>query len=236
MKKILLLSACALTLLIGGCKKDTIDFTGYTRADGTTPDPGTGTGAGTVVTVNPAYNYQPVSKDSYWKRASSGVGQDPDTTTEVMLGTTLTDQGRLYYIASSKIASESETTTTNFYNSGDTYSAREVDADGDFTEIVYLKANLAVGQEWDAAEFKPSPDAQATGKIVEKGITRTVKGKIFKDVIHTKIIIKLSNGSGGFDTFADTDYYIAKGVGVIEGRAVVLGITVTTQLYEFSIK
>ena len=234
MKKILLLSACALTLLISACQKDTIDFTGYTRADGTTPDPGTV--SGTAVTVNPAYNYQPVSKDSYWKRASSGVGQPSDTTTEVMLGTTLTDQGRVYNIASSKLASEARATTTNFYNSGDTYSARDVDADGDFIETVYLKANMAVGQEWDAAELKPSADVQATGKILEKGITRTVKGKIFKDVIHTKIIIKFANGNGGFDTLADTDYYIAKGVGVIEARAVALGVTVTTQLYDFSIK
>jgi hypothetical protein len=59
---------------------------------------------------------------------------------------------------------------------------------GASVEYLYLKDNLAVGKSWDQpfpVTFSGIPlNAVLTNTITEKGITKTVKGIAYKDVIH----------------------------------------------------
>jgi hypothetical protein len=55
------------------------------------------------------------------------------------------------------------------------------------------------------------------GTVVEKGVTKTIGGKIFTDVINTTVELQYDIGlGGGFETFTTYHFYVAKGVGLIE--------------------
>jgi len=224
-KKIYLLCAGILFVMLSACKKDAPDFTGYDLSNlpgATTGDPIEG-------------NYQPVTKDSYWKYASADLGSDPDTTTTIMLGTTATYDGKSFKVASNKFASETETGTINFYHSGYTYSVREI-SETDTSEILYLKADAAVGATWNADLYNPATDSKGIGKIIEKGITKVVKGKTFNNVVHTRVELQVKESTGLFTTASTVDFYIAKDVGIIEEDVAIFGITGKTELFDYSIK
>ncbi|MBD1394114.1 hypothetical protein [Mucilaginibacter glaciei] len=229
MKQKLLFPFVMVALFFTACKKDAVN---YTEFAGTAI-----TATVTTVAVNSAYNYQPVKQGSYWKYAFSGA--TVDTTIATMLNTTAVFSARSYFVGVSKASSEPKAGSVYFYNTGETYSERDIDADNDTTEVIYLKADVAVGTTWNAAEYfvsKKDIGSKVTGKMVEKGITRTVFNKKFNNVIHTSILVQAANGSGGFTDVGNYDYYIAKGVGIIEESATVFGIKVTGKLYDFSIK
>jgi hypothetical protein len=221
-RKVLPLLVIAFCMLIGACKKDVPDFTGF---EDTTED------------VNG--NYQPTTKGSYWMYASSGEGQDADTLVTTMLGTTVKFGDKTYKAATSKIASEITTAASYFYHSGGTYIERDIE-DGETTEILYLKSGAAIGDTWEAIPLlDPSQvdgSARALGKMVEKNISKTIFGKPFNNVIHTQIDLQVKNDNGDFETFTLLDYYIAKDIGVIESDATILGVTVKSELYNYSIK
>lgn len=81
-----------------------------------------------------------------------------------------------------------------------------------------IKENEAVSAAW--ADITPTPGfpdilGEQRFSVVEKGITHVAGGTTFNDVIH----IQLSTGNsilGIFTESAITDYYYAKGVGLVE--------------------
>lgn len=217
MKKTYLLYAILL-ILFSACKKDLPDFSEYEEIP--------------VTTIG---NYQPTTKGSYWKYASSGDGQDPDTTITTMLGTSVGFDGKLYKAASNEITSEDEIGSVNFYKTGNSYSIREL-SEQDTTELLYLKSDADIGATWNADLLNPSTEAKAVGKMMEKGITKVIFGKTFTNVMHTQLDLQVKESSGAFVTAATVDFYIAKDIGVIEEDVSILGITAKAQLYEYSIK
>ncbi len=106
-------------------------------------------------------------------------------------------------------------------------------------ESLFLKENAAIGETW--IYMGPFKEQQAIGgyvvgsytivsELIEKGITYTVAGKTFKDVIHIK---HRNHSSSGTKTNIN-DYYLARGVGMIERRSAD-GKDVSS-LVEYSIK
>src|SRR5437763_1497490 len=75
-----------------------------------------------------------------------------------------------------------------------------------------------------------------THTIMEKGISRSINGRTFNDVIHTKVEVQYDYGTG-FQTFVTYDFYLAKGVGLIESDSNTLDSFFETEtLFEYTIK
>jgi hypothetical protein len=81
---------------------------------------------------------------------------------------------------------------------------------------ILLEANAAVGTTWTQTIVNGygEPDTYDY-TIAEKGISRTVLGVTFSNVIHVSSVVSVAV-SGITDTTNTTDYYYASGIGLIE--------------------
>ncbi|MEO6316233.1 MAG: hypothetical protein ABIU63_14570 [Chitinophagaceae bacterium] len=116
------------------------------------------------------------------------------------------------------------TKTDTYYNCTDgatrviAYNASTVGGNNvSLADITFIKANLPVGATWQDKLKNPSgQEVTYSSKITEKGIKRVVNGQVFNDVIHVTMESGLDIPLVGFTTFTATDYYFAKGIGLIE--------------------
>ncbi|MFN8251691.1 MAG: hypothetical protein U0V75_07380 [Ferruginibacter sp.] len=91
-------------------------------------------------------------------------------------------------------------------------------------EHIYLKDNMSVGQSWSQtitiAPFSGVPTTvplTITNTITEKGISRTVNGKTYNNVIHITTLLSSSSLPAGSLT-TDIHTYYAPKYGMIESR------------------
>jgi hypothetical protein len=120
---------------------------------------------------------------------------------------------------------------------------------GMFSDIVpggieenYLKDGKAVNDTWTTTQNITAPPpfgtvpATLTYTVKEKGISRTVSGKAYNNVVHIRVdIAALTFGLGG------GDFWYANGIGLIEASIAVnppgqAGITQTQVLTSYNIK
>lgn len=92
-------------------------------------------------------------------------------------------------------------------------------------EILYLKDNANVGATWVAASAPltlpgvPFPlTITINNTLAEKGLSRTVNGKNYTDVIHVSSTIGVSGLPGGITS--DIHYYYAPKYGLIENSVI----------------
>jgi hypothetical protein len=164
--------------------------------------------------------YQPRVKGTYWKYTKTSVGSTAEITeTQTMTGDTTVFNKKKYYIIRTQ-SSVTDNVTGYFCHDGDSYFIRNASAAlGIDIEYLYLKDNYIVGRTWSA----PVSDdgmvngvpAQIVGAVIEKGGTKYVSSKKFTDVIHTRLFFQYDQGTG-FETISVIDYYIAKGIGIIQ--------------------
>ncbi|WP_345949487.1 hypothetical protein ABDD95_21825 [Mucilaginibacter sp. PAMB04274] len=223
----LLLLFCLLSIFLTACQKDA-PITPLV-----TTKPLTGS-----VSTTPAGDYQPLTKGSFWKYDNI-LATSVDVNTVTITGNTSKINRKTYYEAIND--SQANGTTIGFYNNdGGVYRFRTTNAVVGITaELTFLDENKAVNETWTA----PITDnglvnnipGRLVGKVVEKGISHTVNGKTFKDVIHTAA--DLQYDTGGYSTVLTYNLYYAKGIGLIEQVSTIAGVTiVNTKLVEYSIK
>jgi hypothetical protein len=170
------------------------------------------------LTGNTYNTYQPVSKGSYWKYTkTSSTGATSETQT-ITGGRDLINK-KIYYTIRTQTAA-SDDTLSHFSHEGDSYTMRtESKSTGFSVEYLYLKDDYIVGRIWKAPVtddgFIQGVPAQIVGAVLEKGITRYVSEKKFTNVIHTRLNFQYDYGTG-YATEEVIDYYIAKGIGIIE--------------------
>ncbi|MBC7398794.1 MAG: hypothetical protein H7289_02525 [Mucilaginibacter sp.] len=210
MKKIALFFLSALFIL--GCKTDPPNFDGFT--------PGTGE------VNNSASGYQPTTKGTTWKYTTTNTvtisGQPAPTVVTQQQETTLTGStikinNKTYYTANTTV--DSEKGYTYYYHDNDTYTYRTNMITPDAViEYTYLKDNIAIGTTWTEkitdSGLVNGFKAQIIGQVAETGISYTAGGKTYTNVIHTKLKMQYDLGSG-YATYQDIDFYIAKGVGIV---------------------
>jgi len=162
--------------------------------------------------------YAPTAVNSYIKYRIV-TGTKVDTTTNTATGSTTTINNKLYNVIA--INSLTYGASTGYYsNINHVYTARATDASSGVTlELEYLIDNAAVGATWkapvtDNGTIKGYP-AQILGTVTEKNINKTVSGIPFSYVTHTTLQLQYDVG-GGFITLGSLEYYIAKGIGIIE--------------------
>jgi hypothetical protein len=82
-------------------------------------------------------------------------------------------------------------------------------------KIAILKEETPVGKPWEQKNVINGVETKMTFTIVEKDVTKTVEGKTYKNVINVKMVTTYTFMGVDFDTAITTNYYFAKGVGLI---------------------
>jgi hypothetical protein len=198
MKKFLSITFALFAIcLVFSCKKDTT----------VTPDTGT---ANT--------SYQPTTKGSTWTYKSSAAPGNGEYTITAT-GNTKVINGKTYQILSSTIASTGESYIR--LDGENVYEYGKQTSNGSTFEIenLVIKPAAAVNSTWDdktkISTQGVSYDLIYRKKIKEKGVTRKVNNKDYKDVIviERKTFISIN----GTETESGTEtLYYAKGFGAIE--------------------
>lgn len=187
-----LLFACIVLLATSGCKKDDADDNNGTN--------------------NNTVNYNPLTTGSTWTYESN------DGTSY-----TLTNSGR------DTVASSRTYKVLTNSNGPNVYKAKSVTDHYQYIKIpelgssgieaLYLKEDAAVNATWQHSQLLSVPNiplplpATFTYTVKEKGISRTVKGKAYADVIHVGLVVSVT----GLGSLGGGEFYYAKGIGLIEG-------------------
>jgi hypothetical protein len=167
--------------------------------------------------------YQPFTRDSKWIYYS--VTHIPGTLNQTRVETnTITMNGMLYlfdqkeyHIAKSSSSLDPNLTDVFLGLNNGIYSTRETDdASGQSFEMPYLNPDVASGTSWITAVnlIGVAIQMQLKTTVMEKGISRLVKGKNYENVIHSQVEVqyKINNA---FQTMFYYDFYVAKGIGMI---------------------
>lgn len=180
-------------------------------------------------------SYQPLTKGSYWKYKSNYPANS--TGEQTLTGTTKTFDNKVYHNVKIKHSSFGAS-EGYFYNQDHTYALRQEVSNFGYINFTYLFDNTTVGATWTAKITDNGTvngvKGQLKGKTQEIGISKTVNNKVFKNVIHTIIELQYDI-AGTYQTFATYDFYIARGVGIIEADADLLGTKTTSTLYDYKI-
>ena len=186
----------------------------------------------------PEGEYLPLTDGSTWKYNYASDGGTTDTLIVKMTGGTTQINGRAYYNASSTY--RQGTSPGYFYAGNHFYVTRTADEGSGSIELQLLNDTASVGYQWitiptDNGLLGGTP-VQTINTIKEKNITRTLNGKTFTNVIHTQVQLQYNNGSG-FGTTVTYDFYLAKGIGLIENDANTEDILHETEtLFDYSVK
>jgi hypothetical protein len=241
MMRITLINLIAITIILAGCGKEA-SF--EANQGGNTGGNGGGNNGGSQGNSD---SYQPTSANSYWHYKETGDFISESTITSTGQHSTISGIDFVLFNSTSpqstgNVQSYMGTKDHNFYfldqgnspNSGASFDLN----------FLYLNDTASVGYTWDNNAGQGNGfTAHTPGKIMERGITLTVAGKSYNNVIHTQE--NLTYDIPGFGTLnsATYDYYVAKGVGIIRvlaavGDASVTGTVVhtTTDLVDYSIK
>lgn len=103
-----------------------------------------------------------------------------------------------------------------------TYQSLPAALGGTKVENLYLKAGAAVGVSWaqtyNITYLSIPLVVTVTNKIESKGISRTVNGNVYNNVIHTSTVINVT-GVSPTQLTTDIDYYYAPNYGMIENTS-----------------
>lgn len=233
LKPFLILAICAVAL--SSCMKPIINPDGSLNIDKNTGDDGGAT------PLSSADSYQPITKGSTWTYSIALTGQNY-TTTGTMTGDRAIFNDKTYYtIAATTTLQGAASGSSYFYSSPHVYSNRGTSVVANVTlEMPYLIDTVAVGHTWTAKANDSGTingtEGRFVGTMVERNITKTVVGKTYSNVMHTQIDLQY-NVQGTFESFGTYDYYIAKGVGVIQLDVSAFGLTISNEvLTSYSIK
>ena len=186
-------------------------------AVGCNSDSTTSGGGGTIVTGT----YSPLTSGSWWKY------QTDTNTYTLVVGPSATINGKTY----TSLYDQADTTNgTVLRNEGATTYTITVDSTLAVVEIVYYKQSVGATWSYDGPSIF-GVITKFNGETVEGGLSRTVLGNAYTNVMHTRL--KTTVDAFGFKTTTTKDYYFAKDIGLIE--TLTEGAS-TERLVEYSIK
>ena len=97
-----------------------------------------------------------------------------------------------------------------------------------FEELIYLKDSNSVGKKWSLSiNYNGSPVVH-NYEVIENGISKTINGLNFSNVVHVKLSIPVSG-------YVANSYYSPK-VGLIKTDELSGGNTYVTEIKSYSIK
>jgi len=216
-KKITYLFVLMVSVALYSCQK----IPGHVIQPGAGSSSSSGSTGGAGSTTSGTYS--PVTTGTYWTYKVV-LGTSVDTTTNTMSGSTTTINNKIYSVVNAKSVTNGAS-LGYFSNVNHVYTlASPVPGSVLILEFQYLIDNVAVGANWTTL-LSPSGTingvpARLLGQITEIGINKTVMGVTFNNVIHTTLQLQYNYGSG-YQTNTTYDYYVAKGIGIIEIDSIV---------------
>lgn len=213
-----LAAICLTSVLFTACTKDTLVLKGGGETTGDS-------------------SYQPLAVGTNWKYATDYP--NTDTTIMTVTSATKTFNGKAYHVIQSQSKADGSA-SVYYYNNKHLYNYRaSSDGVGDL-DFVYLNDTAKVNYTWTSPvtddDTLSGMPAHTIGKIVEKGISKTIEGKTYKDVIHTSLDLQYAIYSSSYTSFATYDFYVAKGVGIIEIDASTFGVTSSFKILDYQVK
>lgn len=184
--RVFLLLFCVVTALsLTGCSND---------------DQPTGPGVNNVVD-----SYYPVTKGTYWKYRTNTGG----SSTSVVSGDTIVD-GQKYAVIVVEGSSSGERSLVREQDNNIYIRNHEF---GGY-EVLYVKTAASIGEQWNFTLMVNGLENYYEYTMVAKGITKTVNGREYKDVLQTHTVLyAVLNGEKFPVSTAET--FFAKGVGAI---------------------
>jgi len=194
MKKYLIIFLAVVTCCYVGCKKD--------AGNGAPPS---------------ANSYMPVTAGSTWTYYFNEQG-NIDTLTVKMTGATSTQNGRIYYNATTQ-SKKGGASTLYFTQYNHLFVTRNLNPYVNATlELQLYNDTASVNTPWtylvsDNGKINDVP-ARAISTIGPINETKSFAGKTYNNVIHVTIEIQYDLGNGYRTQFL-YDYYLAKGIGIL---------------------
>lgn len=201
MKKYLLVLITACTIL--SCKKDSPIF-----PEGFGPD------QPNIIT------YQPMFTSANWVYVNSSDNGNSIQIQNIP-GNKINFGGKAFYEAVSLSLDDSTVEKSYFSIKNHVYTLRSESTDFQMgLELEYLNDTAKVRHTWSKDFLDDSDSEEArikriTTVIMGRDMTKTVRGKVYKDVIHTRLTVSIS-GLDAFEEVARYDFYIAKAIGIIQ--------------------
>lgn len=222
MKNLTLYAIAALLSVLSSCTlKEVINPDGTIKNANTT--------GGTSPTNSTSY--QPITAGSTWKYAVDDYFNGPDEITVTITGK-LTTIGGLPYNEYTVIGKNNVKFTNYFYSANHGYVSREeIPNFSSFVDnIPYLADDAAVNETWKTTWYYLGTSfGTFTGTMKEVNSTRIVNGVTYNNVFHTRVAAQLDISTSPDETI---DYYIAKGVGIIEESVVQKQVVIYTRTLE----
>lgn len=116
-------------------------------------------------------------------------------------------------------ASSGGASASDYYNSADGVTTHVAFKGKDKVTTTVLKANEPVGAIWKDVFSNKGVPTTYEWKMVAKGLNRTVNGVAYANVIQVHLLGYATVPVQGKVLFADSDYYYAPNVGLIENIA-----------------
>jgi hypothetical protein len=179
--------------------------------------------------------FQPVSAGSSWHYLDTLQGDFTLTSTD---RDTLID-GVNFHIFDSKPDTSSTVTAAYFGKQGISYYGRGIVAELSDISLLYLK-DTTVNSSWSQTVQVTVPvlgaiSATVTSKLTEANVTRTVRGKAYSNVSHVSFSVGIRSPLPV--TYAQGDWYAARGVGLLEMHILSQGSVVgSLYLTDYTIK
>ncbi|GAB3925585.1 hypothetical protein GCM10028827_15140 [Mucilaginibacter myungsuensis] len=171
----------------------------------------------------------PVSAGSVRNYSVTALGQS-DELTITMTDRQATINGKVYSVAN--VTSKGVTVGSEYYHfSNNTYTWRDNEDVADVSsEMPILKEDAAVNSTWtvNLVSVFPGTTEKYVGILIAKDISYTVNGKAFSNVWHTRIEHQLTM-SGQTTVDIASEYYFAKGIGIIENNIIMAGTVIGSQ-------
>jgi hypothetical protein len=184
-------------------------------------------------------SFLPLTQGSTWKYHYVSDGGTTDTLTLTITGGSSEINGKTYYDVLSTYKKGSS--VGYFYIGNHIYATRTTDnGTGSAMELQLLNDTASVGYQWittptDNGKVGAWP-ARTVNIIKEKNVNRILHGKTFTGVTHTQVLLQYDFGTG-YETTISYDFYMAKGIGLIENDANTLNTLIETEtLFDYTIK
>ena len=179
--------------------------------------------------------FQPVGAGSSWHYVDTLQGDFTLTSTD---RDTLMD-GVSFHIFDSKPDTSSTVRPAYFGKQGISYYGRGIFTELSDISLLYLK-DTTVNSSWSQTIQVTVPvlgtlSATVTSKLAEANVTRTVQGKSYSHVSHVSFTVGIQSPIPV--TYAQGDWYAARGVGLLEMHILSQGSAVgSLYLKDYSIK
>lgn len=160
-------------------------------------------------------DYLPSTKGSTWTYG----GDNPYTLTAT--GNTKVIEGKKFVEFETKQGDE--TGKSYFLKEKGVYTAVGMHPTMGNVAIDFLKVETPEGKPWYQTNTINGIETKMTFTILAKGISKTVEGKTYKDVIHVQMYSTYTIMGEEIELDFPTDYFWAKGVGLILTDAGPLG-------------